>query len=121
MLEHGWLEREVLGVACDGTGYGPDGTIWGGEFLRATAVDFQRVAHFRTFPLIGGELAVRDPLRVAAALVHQSIPSDCREFRLSPDELQGVAKFRILLDNRRLSIQTSSVGRLFDGVAALVV
>jgi hydrogenase maturation protein HypF len=63
MVEHGWLDREVLGMAWDGTGYGPDGTIWGGEFLRSTAAGYRRVARLRPFPLFGGEAAIREPWR----------------------------------------------------------
>ncbi len=120
MLEHGWLDREVLGVACDGTGYGPDGTIWGGEFLRASTLDFQRVAHFRPFSLPGGDQAVKEPLRVAIALIRQLMSPDDHGFRFTPHELEAAAKFKALLDKKSLSIQTSSVGRLFDGVASLI-
>ena len=121
MLEQGWLDREVLGVACDGTGYGPDGTIWGGEFLRTTTRGYQRVAYFRTFPLLGGDQAIREPLRVAIALAHQSVSLQHYECGLSLIEQQAVLKFKVLLENPRLSTHTSSVGRLFDGVAALVM
>ena len=69
MLEHNWLDKQTLGVAWDGTGYGTDGTIWGGEFLLSTAKDFQRVASLRSFRLPGGEMAVREPWRVAASML----------------------------------------------------
>src|SRR5690606_8054874 len=59
MAEHGLLGEQVLGVSWDGTGFGPDGTIWGGEFLISTRFEFTRFAHFRTFPLPTGDQAVK--------------------------------------------------------------
>jgi hydrogenase maturation protein HypF len=106
------LEGPALGVAWDGTGYGPDGTIWGGEFLLAAGNGFQRAAHFRTFPLPGGEAAVKNPDYVAAGVLY---------------EIFGMAAFRgdephllrqMLMKGIR-SPRTSSVGRLFDAVAAV--
>lgn len=121
MLEQGWLDREVLGVAFDGTGYGPDGTIWGGEFLRATVKGFRRVAHLQTFPLIGGDIAIREPLRVAIALAHQAVRINDPDCGLTRVEQECAARMRPLLTNQRLSLATSSAGRLFDGVAALAL
>lgn len=123
MLEHDWLNREVLGVAFDGTGYGSDGTIWGGEFLVATRTRFRRVAHLRPFPLPGGAAAIREPWRVAAALLHS-----IRRLDSLPDiEKRGVPKGVDLqslvrvLGNPRLSPVTTSVGRLFDAAAFLTL
>lgn len=73
MLERGWLGREVLGIAWDGTGYGPDGTVWGGEFLIASATRYRHVACLRPLVLPGGEAAVRQPWRVAVSLVYQAV------------------------------------------------
>ena len=67
MAENG-LDGDVIGVAFDGTGYGTDGKIWGGEFLVARYAGFERYAHFRYFPLAGGDAAVREPWRAALAL-----------------------------------------------------
>src|SRR5207244_8157829 len=67
--EHALLGREVLAVTWDGTGYGTDGTIWGGEILRAHLDEFERVASLLPFPLPGGEAAIREPRRVALGLV----------------------------------------------------
>jgi hydrogenase maturation protein HypF len=66
MAEHG-IDGPVIGVAWDGTGFGPDGTLWGGEILLATAGDFQRLATLRPVPLAGGEKAIRDIWRIALA------------------------------------------------------
>lgn len=119
MLEHGWLDRQVLGVAMDGTGWGPDGTIWGGEFLRCTAGGFQRVGHLRPFCLPGGEAAVRQPWRVAVALVEQALGAAaaadlCRAWSADAGVLR-------ILRSPRYSPPTTSAGRLFDGIAALVL
>ena len=70
MAEHN-LRGDVLGVSWDGTGFGTDGTIWGGEFLRADDHRFERIAHFRTFPLPGGEAAIREPRRAALGLLFE--------------------------------------------------
>jgi hydrogenase maturation protein HypF len=119
MLEHGWLDRQVLGVSFDGTGYGADGTIWGGEFLLATAVGFQRVGPLRPFSLPGGERAVREPWRVAVALVREAAGDD-EAARL---EFHGANAQLLLpvLRSPQLSPVTTSAGRVFDGVAALVL
>lgn len=121
MLVHGWLDRPVLGIAADGQGVGPDGALWGGEALWTTAVGFRRVASVRRYALPGGEAAVLDPRRVAASLLSQ-MPE------LSPDELAklircGRSQLRALQLALRAAItpHTSSLGRLFDGLAWLVL
>jgi hydrogenase maturation protein HypF len=123
MAENG-LGAPVLGVSWDGTGYGLDGTVWGGEFLRITAVGFDRVAHLRLFPLPGGDLAVKEPRRTAVGLLYE-MQGD--QF-VTREELAPVRSFapreRALLARtlaRRLNAPlTSSAGRLFDAVAALL-
>ena len=65
------LEAPVLAVSWDGTGYGLDGTIWGGEFLRVTSAGFERVAHLRQFRLPGGDAAIKQPRRSALGLLHE--------------------------------------------------
>jgi hydrogenase maturation protein HypF len=115
MAEYG-LTGPVLGVAWDGTGYGDDGTIWGGEFLRVDARGYQRVAHLRTFPLPGGDAAVREPRRSALGVLH--------ELGISPDGL-GFTPAEQLTLTRAMekginTLRTSSAGRLFDAAAALL-
>jgi hydrogenase maturation protein HypF len=119
MLEHNWLDREVLGVAFDGTGYGTDGTIWGGEILLATATGFLRVGHLRSFALAGGEFAVRQPWRVAVALVQDAVGE--KEAARLGFNTGDVAKLLSILPKSTLSPLTTSVGRLFDGIAAIVL
>lgn len=139
MIEHGWQQRLVLGVAMDGTGLGTDGTIWGGEFLLATTTGFQRVASLRTFLLPGGERAVREPWRVAVSLLAEAMPelsaqqiSEFRRISLrqkdgSPDRSDNVwptpnriRQLQQLVKSGNAQV-TSSMGRLFDGIAALVL
>jgi hydrogenase maturation protein HypF len=122
MLEAGWLDREVLGVSWDGTGYGPDGTIWGSEFLIATATDYRRAACLRPFALPGGDMAVREPWRVAVSLVYQAAGAqEAAKLRFAGVMLQQVERLVQLLRKPRLFPITSSAGRLFDGVAALTL
>jgi len=113
-----------LAATWDGTGFGPDGTIWGGEMLLGDATTFERVARLRPFRLPGGEAAVREPWRVALALAWQLEPGRALELaaelaprRLGERELATLA--RMVGDGLR-SPETSSAGRLFDGVAAIV-
>jgi hydrogenase maturation protein HypF len=113
------LKSPVLGIAWDGTGYGLDNTLWGGEFIHIHDHHWQRMAHFETFPLIGGEMAVKEPRRIALALLataNLEVPQSLKQ-AFSEDELRLFTKML----NRRLNCPlTSSVGRLFDGIAALL-
>jgi hydrogenase maturation protein HypF len=108
----------VLGVIWDGSGYGPDGTIWGGEFLLGRGTACRRVAFFRRFALPGGERAVKEPRRSAFAWLWETLGNDvaneaARRFDLS------AASMGKLCDGAAGTLRTSSVGRLFDAVAAL--
>lgn len=123
MLEHNWLDRQVLGVAFDGTGYGVDGTIWGGEFLLATSSSFERVGHLRPVPLVGGELAIRQPWRVAISLVNDAVGESVGEAAAMKlgFQVSGIEQFLRLLRKPALSSLTTSAGRLFDGMAAIIL
>jgi hydrogenase maturation protein HypF len=121
MAEHGLHgEEPVIGVAFDGTGYGSDGAIWGGEFLIADYRQFERAAHLTYLPLPGGDSAVRKPARTALAALWQagldwepglpSVDAFCAEER---------SALRSQLEHRLNTPLTSSMGRLFDAVAAL--
>jgi hydrogenase maturation protein HypF len=122
MAEHG-LEPPVLGVAWDGTGYGPDGTIWGGEFLLVAAGGWRRFAKLRPFQLAGGDRAIREPRRSALGLLYEAYGD--RAFQMS--ELAPIAAFsptelgviRQMLVRGINAPVTSSAGRLFDAFAAL--
>lgn len=118
------LQGPVLGCSWDGTGYGPDGTIWGGEFLRATESWFQRVAHWRTFRLPGGEKAIREPRRAALGVLYEMLGEAALENRSCPPlrafSERELEVLRTMLARGVNSPVTSSVGRLFDAVASLV-
>jgi hydrogenase maturation protein HypF len=116
------LGGEVIGVAFDGTGYGSDGRIWGGEFLVASLSQFTRRAHLRYVPLPGGDAAVRQPWRMALSYLRDAVgprslpPLACFE-SVPPRQFELVDA---MLAKRIQTVETSSAGRLFDAVAALL-
>jgi hydrogenase maturation protein HypF len=116
------LRGRVLGVALDGTGFGTDGRIWGGEFLVADFAGFSRRAHLRNVLLPGGDAAVRQPWRMALSYLRDAfggqIPGQLRCFQ-DVDERQ-VALVDTMLRRRIQTVETSSCGRLFDAVAAML-
>jgi hydrogenase maturation protein HypF len=124
VLAEAGLAGPVIGVALDGSGYGPDGTIWGGEFLVADNRSFERVASFRPIPLPGGAGAIRNPWRMALSCLLAASGAALPD-RLAVGELVGragaadVAAVLAIRENRALSPLTSSAGRLFDAAAAL--
>jgi hydrogenase maturation protein HypF len=117
------IEGSVLGVAWDGTGYGPDGTIWGGEFLLCDGASFTRAACLRPFRLPGGDRAAREPRRSALGLLHAM-------GRVGVDTSDGLVTHAFAPRERDLLVRaldrglnapvTTSAGRLFDAVAAIV-
>lgn len=122
MAENG-LEQNVIGVIFDGAGYGTDGTIWGGEFLVGNYTLFERAAHIRSFFLNGGDKAVKEPFRVALDLLYRIYSSNSYDLnlelisRFSKEELNVYFKMSELCIN---SFETTSMGRLFDGISALI-
>jgi hydrogenase maturation protein HypF len=108
----------VIGVALDGTGYGTDGAIWGGEWLIADYTDFRRAAHLEYLPLPGGDAATRHPWRIAVAYVTALLGAEALpggEF--CPAETNLIRQ----MVERNVNVpQTSSMGRLFDAVSALL-
>jgi hydrogenase maturation protein HypF len=120
MAEHG-LDGEVLGVAWDGAGYGTDGQVWGGEFLIASYRRSSRFAHLRPFRLLGGEAAMREPRRSAAAVLWEIMGEEMPAYRLPIWETASAQRERLaaLLRSGVASPWTTSMGRLFDAVASL--
>lgn len=120
MAEYG-LQGPVLGIAWDGTGFGDDGNIWGSEFLVAEKDAYKRVAHLRYFPLIGGEQAIIEPRRALLGLLVESMGENAFETPVkdmfSKEELHIIKK---MVENGINIQRTSSMGRLFDGIAALL-
>ena len=117
------IEPPALGVAWDGTGYGLDGTIWGGEFLLVKGNgSFERVAHFRQFRLPGGNRAIKEPRRSALGLLYEIFGDGAWDFPPLVADLSEQEKslLRQILEKQINAPLTSSVGRLFDAVAALL-
>ncbi len=121
LLEHGRRPEGVLGVAWDGTGYGEDGTIWGGEFLLLRGGGARRFARLRPFRLPGGEAAIRDGRRSALGLAHAARDPGFRRLggRLGFSEAE-TGLLETMLERGVNSPVTTSAGRLFDAVGALV-
>lgn len=123
MAEH-QLQSPVLGVAWDGAGYGSEQSIWGGEFLQIIESGFERVAHLLPFPLLGGDICSREPRRTALGLLYGCYGDAAFE----RDDLAPVREFstaqrdvlRQMLTSKINTPMTSSIGRLFDGLAALL-
>ena len=120
MADNGLDDRRLIGLSFDGTGYGTDGAIWGGEALLASYTDFERFAHLEYLPLPGGDAATRSPWRIAAGYAH-SLGIDVDDLPF----LQNVNKqaHRILkqqIDKKLNTPLTSSMGRLFDAVASFI-
>ena len=121
MVEHG-IEDPVIGVSFDGTGYGTDGKLWGGEFILARQHDFIRLAHLKYIPLPGGSVAIREPWRMALMYLWRLYGDSVLEMaekllpldRLPSREILQLARHGIN------SIETSSIGRLFDAAASIL-
>ena len=121
MAEHN-LEGPVLGIAMDGTGYGPDGSVWGGEFLLSKGEQYQRLAHIHEAPLPGGEKAVSEPWRQALWYIRNYYGNDIPP--VYQDWMNRLPKGWEILDKALQStmpmIQATSCGRLFDAVGSLL-
>ncbi|MDD3375433.1 MAG: carbamoyltransferase HypF [Candidatus Omnitrophica bacterium] len=118
------IEDDVLGVCFDGTGYGQDNTIWGGEFLKVDHGGFKRFAYFSPFPLLGGEKAMTEPRRSALGLLYHVLGKKAFDEKeteslkaFKPNELIDL---ELMLEKKINSPLTSSVGRIFDAVSSLL-
>ena len=123
LAEHG-ESGPVLGLALDGTGYGPDGTVWGGELLVANLAEYRRAACLEPVPMPGGEAAVHEPDRMALSWLRAAFGPE-EAARLAAKILPGVSAERVrlllmLCGDRALAPLTSSAGRLFDAAGALL-
>ncbi len=117
LAEHRWPgDRPVLGLILDGTGWGPDETLWGGEVLLGGYADYQRLAHLDPMPLRGGDSAIRNPVRQALEYLRESgVELDARL-----PCVQAARALELANVGRGPSLPTSSMGRLFDAVSSLL-
>ena len=117
------ISGPVLGLAMDGTGYGTDGRIWGGEFLYADEKSFTRLGQIAYFSLPGGEQAIRQPWRIGLSLLRQADPGNwlksARSLKCGPESFSD-RQLSMILKQSVNNPQTSSLGRFFDGVAAIL-
>jgi len=123
LVEQG-IKDKVIGVVFDGSGLGSDGTLWGGEFLLADYFDFKRAGHLRYVPLPGGVGAIREPWRMSISYLHEIYKDKCTLFAEQIFPLEGKGKKITLVESlirkKINSPLTSSAGRLFDAVAAIL-
>ncbi len=117
----------VVGIACDGTGYGTDGAVWGCEILQCERGEFRRLGHLDYFPLIGGDLAAMETWRPAAALLYAAFPDRWKEILLERAAAGNFRMDRSVLESVEQQIRgginsppTSSLGRVFDAVSFLL-
>jgi hydrogenase maturation protein HypF len=124
MAERG-IKEKVIGISFDGTGYGEDGTLWGGEFLIADTKGFKRAGHLDYIPLPGGEMAVKEPWRISLAYLLEAVGEQIWEYigptgfveKYGRERIEGILKISGMRDFSPLS---SGAGRLFDAVSALI-
>lgn len=118
------VKGEVLGVAFDGTGFGADGNIWGGEFFIGNAKRLKRVAHLEYIPMQGGEMCIKEPWRMAASYLYAAFGNDFLKLKI--DFVKDIDKKRWavmkeMIDKKINLPLTSSMGRLFDAAACLIL
>ena len=123
MAEHG--VKEIIGICCDGYGYGVDGEAWGGEILLCTqeTSGFKRLAHLQKQPLIGGDIATRYPLRVAAGILHKQLNIENWLLQNQKHFPYGEKEIQIILhqlEKENNTFKTTSCGRVLDAVAAIL-
>lgn len=124
MAEKG-IREEVIGVSFDGTGYGTDGNLWGGEFLIAGIKGFKRAGHFKYMPLPGGEGAVKEPWRIAVSCIKDIAGDETLDYLKAIGFIERYGEERIqdvltISGKRQFSPLSSGAGRLFDAISALI-
>ncbi len=117
------ITGDVIGLAMDWTGYGLDRRIWGGEFLVADEADFQRAGHIRYFPLPGGDASVKQPWRIAAALLMECFEDDWKKMaeklKILPEDIP-YESVEAVVRQKVQTVFTSSLGRVFDAVSCIL-
>lgn len=119
----GGERRKVIGVAFDGIGYGDDGTIWGGEFFVADYFGYRRVAHLKPVAMPGGEIAIKQPWRMAGSFLRATFGDSFLELGVEFTKRMDRASWEVIRKAIDLNVncfQTSSMGRLFDAISALI-
>lgn len=122
MAEHG-IDGPVIGLSFDGTGYGADGKIWGGEVLLVEAAHFTRLAHFAYTPMPGADAAIKETWRMAISYLYQAFGEEFWDLNLPLFQKFKKSKIKIIFDMIKKGINcpaTSSLGRLFDGISAIL-
>jgi len=122
MAENG-IEGDVIGVVLDGTGFGLDGTIWGGEFIKASLRGFDRLAHLKKVPMPGSSMAIKEPWRMAMVYLSEAFGDEVSSLRIDLMRRVDPQKWEILkrmIEKKINTPWTSSMGRLFDAVSSLL-
>ena len=122
MAENG-IKGDVFGVALDGTGFGLDGTVWGGEFIKANLRDFGRLAHLKKVPMPGGSMAIKEPWRMAMVYLVEAFEEEATKLKIDLMKRVDLQKWDILKRAIKKKVNTpltSSMGRLFDAVSSLL-
>ncbi|HDS08724.1 MAG TPA: carbamoyltransferase HypF, partial [Firmicutes bacterium] len=121
MSDNNLPNKKVIGVACDGTGYGEDGKIWGGEILIADYEGYERFAHLDYFPLPGGDSAVINPYKSAISLlIRAGVEEDIILNKIFPGYKEEYFIIKKMIETGFNTVDTSSLGRLFDGVSSIL-
>jgi hydrogenase maturation protein HypF len=122
LAEH-QLDEKVIGISMDGTGYGPDGNIWGGEFFVADLNEYSRYTHFDYMPMPGGDKAVDEPWRMAFSLLYKYLDKNIDYLKLAlftSVNQQQISLMKEMIDKKINTPLTSGAGRIFDAVSAIL-
>lgn len=124
MAEKG-MKNKVIGVSFDGTGYGLDRSLWGGEFLIADVIGFKRIGHFKYLPLPGGEMAIKDPWRTAISYIKDFAGVETEQYLESIGFVKKYGEKKVadilkVIDIKTFSPLSSGAGRLFDAISAIL-